>query len=359
MTAIFGGIPYVGANVNTITPPSIIIERAVGTDIGLEGSLLNNHLSFEADFYNRLTQDAVFGIPVLGSLGTSGTVIGNQADIQNRGFEFLVTWKNSVSKDFSYSVSANAGINSNKVTKVATGSNPLYGGGNGITNGALATRTILGQPIGEFYGYKVAGIFQQDQTSGAQPTAKAGDFQYVDENHDGVIDGRDRVNLGDPNPKYNYGFNTNFTYKSWDLTLDFQGVAGVSVYNANIAFRYGNENFTQDFYDHRWHGPGTSNTYPSANVGSNANAAPNSFFVESGAYFRLRNAQLGYSLPPTVLSKIGVKRIRVYANAQNPVNIFGYKGFSPEVGGTPTNAGIDANVYPLYATYNFGVNVTF
>jgi TonB-linked SusC/RagA family outer membrane protein len=367
LTAIFGGVPYIGTNVNTITPPSIVVERAEGTDIGLEGALFNNHLSFEADYYNRLTKDAVFAIPVLASLGTSGSVIGNQADIRNRGFELLVTWKGNINKDFSYSVSGNIGINNNKVLRVSTGANPIYGGGNGITNGALATRTVLGQPIGEFYGYKVAGIFQStaDVASYAkngtpiQPNAKPGDFKYADVNNDGVIDGRDRVVLGDPNPKYNYGFNTSFTYKSFDLALDFQGVAGVSVYNANIAYRYGNENFTQDFYNNRWHGSGTSNTYPSADVGSNANAAPNSFFVESGAYFRLRNAQLGYTLPGSILSKVGVKKVRFYANAQNPINIFKYKGFSPEVGGSPTNAGIDANVYPLYATYNFGVNVTF
>ena len=192
-----------------------------------------------------------------------------------------------------------------------------------------------------------------------RPTAKVGDFIYQDTNKDGVIDSRDRIKLGDPNPKFNYGINTSFTYKNWDLALDFQGVAGVSVYNANIAFRYGNENYTQDFFDHRWHGAGTSNTYPSPNVGSTANAIPNSFYVESGAYFRVRNIQLGYSIPQSVLSKLKIKKLRIYANAQNPLNFFKYKGFSPEVGGTPTNAGIDANVYPLYATYNFGVNLTF
>jgi hypothetical protein len=146
---------------------------------------------------------------------------------------------------------------------------------------------------------------------------------------------------------------------NFDLTLDFQGVAGVSVYNANIADRFGNENFTLDFYTHRWTGPGSSNSYPSVNVGSNANAAPNSFYVESGSYFRVRNAQLGYTLPSNVLNKWKVQKIRFYANAQNAINIFGYKGFNPEVGGSPTNAGIDVNVYPLFATYNFGVNVTF
>jgi hypothetical protein len=173
------------------------------------------------------------------------------------------------------------------------------------------------------------------------------------------VTSKDRVNLGNPNAKYGYGVNTYFKYKNVDLTLDFQGRADVSVYNANLAYRFGNENFTQDFYEHRWHGPGTSSTYPSVNLGNTYDSAPNSFYVSSGAYFRLRNAQLGYTLPGAMLRKVGIQSVRLFANAQNAINIFGYKGFSPEVGGSTLGTGIDANVYPLYATYHFGVNVTF
>ncbi|WP_183567124.1 SusC/RagA family TonB-linked outer membrane protein [Mucilaginibacter sp. SP1R1] len=369
LTAIFGNpqVAYQGASINSVVPPSILWERTVSTDFGLEGGLLDNKLTFEADYYNRETKDAIFAIPVAGSLGTSNSsIIGNQASIQNRGFEFLVSWKDQASKDFSYSISANLGINTNKVLDVITGKNPIYDGGTGLTNGALATRTVVGEPIGEFYGYKVTGIFQTKEqvVASKQPGASPGDFIYQDTNHDGIVDSRDRVVLGSPLPKYSYGVNTSFTYKNFDLALDFQGVADVSVYNANIAYRFGNENFTQDFYNNRWHGAGTSNTYPSVNVGKTANSAPNSFYVESGSYFRMRNAQLGYTLPGSLLSKWKIAKVRLFANAQNAINLFGYKGFSPEIGGTTTNGavsgrGIDANVYPLYATYNFGVNVTF
>ena len=365
LTAVFGNpqIARLGSVINTVVPPVTTWEKAESTDFGLEASFLGNKLSFEADYYNRITQNAIFAIPIPASVGAAGSNIeGNQAKIRNRGGEVLITWKDKPSADFSYSVSANVGINTNVVLNVQSGKNPIYTGGNGIANGALATRIVEGEPIGEFYGYKVTGIFQQNQSSGPQPTAKAGDFMYQDTNGDGTIDTRDKVVLGNPNPKYSYGINTSFTYKNFDLQLDMQGVADVSIYNANIAYRYGNENFTQDFFDHRWHGPGTSNTYPSVNVGSNANAAPNSFYVESGAYFRLRNAQLGYTFDAQSLSRYGIKKLRVFANAQNALNIFGYKGFNPEVGSVDNNVGnrgIDANVYPLYATYNFGVNVTF
>ncbi len=362
LSAIFGGVTYTGASINTVVPPTTVWERAVGTDIGIEASLLKNRLYFEADYYKKKTEQAIFDIPILGSVGTgSSSIIGNQADFQNSGFEFSATWKDNMSKSLSYSVSGNMSFNKNEVLSVTTGANPIYGGGAAATGGLLATRTVVGQPIGQFYGLEVAGIFQSaSEISGsAQTTAKPGDFRYVDQNKDGIIDGKDRIAIGNPNPKMTYGLNTNWIYKNFDLTLDFQGVSGVDIYNANLGLRFGNENFTKDFYDNRWHGQGTSNEYPSANIGGGDNYRPNTFFVEDGSYFRVRNMQLGYTLADNLISKWGLKKLRVYVNAQNAINSFKYRGFSPEVGGSPTNAGIDANVYPLSAIYNFGVNLTF
>lgn len=363
------GSTSTGASINTVVPPATYWERGVGSDIGLEASLLKNRLYAEIDWYNRKTEKAIFDIPILGSIGTSsGAIIGNQATFQNQGYEFLVTWKDNINKDWTYSVSANAGFNKNKVLAVSTGANSIYQqvGPTGSNN--FNTQTIVGLPIGQFFGYKVLGIFQSaadiaGYKSGTgvviQPNAQAGDFRYQDVNADGVIDAKDKVVLGNPNPKMVYGINTTVAYKEFDLSLDFQGVAGVEIYNANLGFRYGTENFTQDFYKNRWHGEGTSNFYPSANIGGSTNYLSNSFYVEDGSYFRVRNIQLGYTLPLKYFGNSGISRLRVYANAQNPFNFFHYRGFSPEVGGGPTKAGIDVNVYPLYATYNFGVNLTF
>jgi len=352
-----------GASINTIVPPTTYWERSNGTDVGLEASLLNNRLYAEVDWYNKKTEKAIFDIPVLGSVGTSsGTITGNQATFQNQGFEFLFTWKDNINKDWSYSISANAGFNQNKVIEVTTGGNPIY-----QYLGALQiTRTVVGQPIGEFYGYQTTGIFQsaaqiQDYKSKdgtvIQPNAKPGDFIYKDENGDGVIDDKDRIVLGNPNPKMIYGINSTLTYKNFDFMLDFQGISGVQIYNGNFALRYGGENYTQDFYDNRWHGEGTSNVYPSVNIAGN-NSLTNSFFVENGEYFRIRNVQLGYTFPK--FKNTGISQLRIYVNTQNPVTWFPYRGFTPEVpANAPTKAGVDQNVYPLYATYNFGVNLTF
>lgn len=353
-----------GASINTVVTPTTKWEVGEGTDVGLEAALLNNKLNLELDWYNKKTVDAIFAIPVLGSVGTvSGTIIGNQATFQNQGFEFLATWKDDINKDWHYSLSVNGGVNQNKVLKVATGGNPIYD----YLGANVITRTMVGQPIGEFFGREVIGVFQSaadiagyTNKNGVviQPTAKPGDFKYKDMNGDGVIDDKDRAVLGNPNPKFIFGINTSVTYKRFDLMLDLQGVSGVSIYNGNFALRYGGENYTKDFYDNRWHGEGTSNVYPSVNVAGN-NSYTNSFFVEDGSYFRVRNAQLGYTIIGNQQHSF-FSNLRFYVNAQNPFTWFSYRGFTPEVqANSPTKAGIDQQVYPLYATYNFGVNLTF
>ena len=274
-----------------------------------------------------------------------------------------------IGSDFSFSLNANFSINNNKVLTVSSGSNPIYGGGNASPGGAFATETVAGQPIGEFFGYKVVGIFQNATqiASSSQPNAKPGDFIFQNTTGDKILSGKDRVDLGNPNAKYLYGFNTKFNYKQFDLAIDLQGVAKVSIYDAIEGLRYGGENFTQDFYDNHWHGQGTSNTNPSVNVGATSNSVPNSWFVRDGSYLRIRNLQLGYNLPVSVMSAIGIHSIRIFASAQNPVTFTKYKGFSPEIQAqtngvnqnTGVNQGIDTGVVPIYATYNLGLNVTF
>ncbi|TDW99942.1 TonB-linked SusC/RagA family outer membrane protein [Dinghuibacter silviterrae] len=370
-SVIYGntGVISNGVSVASITPPPLAWEKGVGTDIGLEAVTLANRLSIEADYYNKTTQGFVFQVNIPGSVGAATSyIITNVGNIRNRGFELSLNWKDNISKDFSYSIGGNVTINNNQVVSNSAGSQKIYNGGEGATGGLFTTVTTLGQPIGEYYGYKVVGVFQSAADVAAykdskgnlyQPSAQPGDFKYASTTGVGPISGNDRQYLGNPNPKYTYGINTNWAYKHFDLSVDVQGVADVSVYNANKGLRYGAENWTQDFYNKRWHGAGTSNSYPSVNIGGGTNYNPNSWFVESGSYFRIRNLQLGYTVPSNVLNRPWIQKIRVYADAQNPFNFFKYTGFSPEIGGTPGNAGIDNSIYPLYATYRLGVTLTF
>jgi TonB-linked SusC/RagA family outer membrane protein len=363
-TAIIGNIPYVGANRAMIVPPTLLWEVVEETDLGAEFGFLNNRLSIEADWYNKVTQDAIFEVPILGSGGyRSPNIKGNFATFRNRGFEFAARWNDELNADFRYNIGFNFATNENQVTGLGGGRASLLAGGLPV-GGFMTTISRVGDPLGSFYGYQVDGIFQtpQEVTDSAQPNAKPGDFRYKDLNNDKVIDARDKVVLGNPNPGFIYGINTGFAFKNFDLQLDIQGVADVDIYNGNRNVRYGNENYDQDFFENRWHGPGTSNEYPSANL-AGSNLEPNSFYVEKGDYIRIRNLQAGYNLPAELTTKWKMQGFRVFVNAQNLVTLFKYHGFSPEVV-SPTenaaiNAGIDRNVYPLSATYNVGVNVTF
>ncbi|MDO7884349.1 SusC/RagA family TonB-linked outer membrane protein [Hymenobacter cheonanensis] len=358
--APIGGTFQTGGNLVTQTAPTLRWETAHEADAGLEMRFLNNRLTAELDYYNRRTIDAVFPVPVLAGPGYANNTgyFANNANFQNQGVEAALRWNSQGTGDFSYNIGVTGAYNQNKVLATAGGA-PLSAGALPVA-GYLSTITQVGSPLGAFYGYQVAGVFQSDNeaASSAQPGAHAGDLRYQDVNGDGVIDNRDYVMLGNPNPRLTYGLNTYFRYKGFDLQVDFQGVAGVEILNALREVRYGNENYTQDFYNSRWHGAGTSNTTPSANL-TGRNLDVSSYYVESGDYLRLRNVQLGYNLSKSLASNLRVQGVRIYVNAQNPVTWTKYKGFTPEVGGTPTNAGIDLNVYPIAATYNFGINVNF
>ncbi|HEY6063226.1 MAG TPA: SusC/RagA family TonB-linked outer membrane protein, partial [Chitinophagaceae bacterium] len=358
----FGGttsIIWHGANNTRFPPKSLVWEVVKESDIGLEMASFHNRLFIEMDYYSRQTDNAIFSLPILGTVGASNSsILGNFATYNNKGFEFSANWKESTGK-FKYNIGVNLSTNKNQVINILGGNVDLYGGGLPV-GGYLTTLARIGQPIGSFYGFVVDGVFQTnaEAAASAQPQAKAGYFKYKDQNGDKAIDAKDKVIIGNPNPKLTYGINSGFEFKHFDLQLDLQGVAGVDVYNAMKGVRYGNENYTEDFYNNRWHGAGTSNTYPLADL-SGPNLDPNSWFVEKGDYIRIRNAQLGYTFSNTLLKKWKLQKLRLYLNAQNPLTIFGYKGFTPEVGGAPMSTGIDLNVYPLSATYNFGINLTF
>ncbi|PTX21250.1 TonB-linked SusC/RagA family outer membrane protein [Pontibacter mucosus] len=357
--AIRNGVLYPGWNINTTTPSTLFWEVVEEFDAGLEMGFLDNRLTVEADWYNRKTKDAIFGVTPLGYLGLGGQILGNYATFRNRGMELIANWNHDISQDFSYSIGANFSRNKNEVTDVAI-ENATFYNGNLPVGGYQVSVTRVGDPIGSFFGYEVEGIFQNEQEieNSAQPGASPGDFRFRDQDGNNVIDERDKRIIGNPNPGFTYGINTSFRFRSFDLQIDIQGVADVDVYNGNRNVRYGNENYDKDFYDNRWTGPGTSNSYPSADL-TGRNLDPSDYYVEKGDYIRIRNLQLGYNLPESVVSTLKMRNLRVYINAQNPVTWFKYNGFSPEVGGAPVSQGIDRNVYPLSATYNFGVNATF
>lgn len=367
-TGIFGGNNAVpGLTFSTVYNNFLKWETIEEYDAGAELYTLESRLNVELDYYNRITHNAVFNAPVAGVSGTD-QLLGNNGKIQNQGVELTLGWSDKTSDGkLNYAVSGNFSTNVNKVLAINNESGIIYGP---TLNGAFVTKTVKGEPIGSFYGYKVIGIFQSnadiesytgsDQTV-LQPGALPGDFKYANTNGDNKIDANDRQLLGSPIPKITYGLNGSLNYGNWDLAISFQGVAGNKIFNAKRANRqpFPDANYDLDFYKNHWTGSGSGNTYPSAAL-NRQNLDPNSFFVESGAYFRIRNVQLGYTLSPSLTNKWKIHKLRIYLSAQNPLTLFAYNGYTPEVGGdTPISTGIDYDTYPLSATYTGGLELNF
>ncbi|OYU80292.1 MAG: SusC/RagA family TonB-linked outer membrane protein [Flavobacterium sp. BFFFF1] len=344
----FFGTPSTLANAVSVTQlvdPTINWEIVEETDFGVEARILKNRLSLEAGYYNRETKDAVFDItiPPLSGLGTR--VFTNAGSFVNKGFEFTANWSDKTSEKFSYAIYGNVTTIDNEITEVLGGS--FFNTGPGLFGNPIK-RWEQGQDVGSYYGFEVEGV---NQTTGA--------LEFKDLDGNGAIDDQDKTFLGSPIPELVYGFGFSMNYSNIDLSVDFQGVAGNEIYNFNRNARFGNENWDQDFADNSWTPTNSSNTYPVANS-DQTSSRPSSFYVEKGDYFRVRNIQIGYTLPSSLLSKAKLDRVRFYISAQNPFTSFNYNGFSPELGKQSiSDSGIDNNVYPLSGIYSFGINLNF
>ncbi|UOU97113.1 SusC/RagA family TonB-linked outer membrane protein [Chryseobacterium daecheongense] len=366
-TSIINAGAYYGNNgspaqtIDQIIDPNIGWETTTGRDIGLEMALLNNKLKIEATYFDKDTKDVVYGI-VQGTVSGAtnwNNYITNAYSFNNRGFEASVNYDTKINENIRIGVYGNLTTLKNEITSV-------YGGSYLETGASLFGNSIIrlqeGQSVGSYYGYQVVGVFQnQAEVSGwaTQNGAKPGGFKFADIDGNGIIDARDKTFLGSPVPKGTYGFGFNMNVYDFDFAIDFQGVFGNKIYNYNREQRFGNESWDLDFYNNRWHGAGTSNTYAMA-TNDQSIILPNSFYVEDGSYFRIRNIQIGYNLPKAFANSLSITRLRLYVSAQNPWTSFKYNGFSPEILNTDrVQMGIDNNIYPISAIYTFGMNLTF
>lgn len=330
-------------------------ERVNETNVGLEYATLNNRLTADIDWFYRMTTDAVISPTIAFS---NQTLAGNWGKILNTGFDISINWKDNVG-DFKYYAGFNCSTLRNRV-KELKGRPYIIGG---------KTVNIVGKPMNSFYGYEVIGVYQTPEEVAADPIAVAnglepGDFKYKDLNEDGVIDGSDRKALGNYLPTFTYGINFGFEYRGWDFALSTYGQHGAKLFNRKRQNRYaqGNWNFDHDQFKNRWTGPGSTNEYPSAaalmkswNVSSSATAS-NSYFVESADYFRIQNITLGYTFRNIKISSAKIASLRLSLSADRPFNFFSANSFTPELSDPE---GWDTEVYPLSATYTFGVQLDF
>lgn len=346
----------------TSANPDLKWETIEQTNFGLDAEFWDGRVGFTTDFYLKNTLDMLYAAPIPLTAGTAAPVT-NIASVKNQGLELSLNYRNR-DRAFKYSVGGNIAFVKNEVTGLGQGSEPIFGARVQSAN-ADVTKTDVGQPIGSFFGYVTDGIFQtQDEIASAafqNENTAPGDIRFKDLNGDGVINTDDQTYLGNPSPNITYGMTLDLEFKGFDLGIFVQGTQGNEIYNATVRYDFNYVNRPVSVLN-RWTGVGTSNFEPRVNLlDPNQNARVSNRFVEDGSYLRLKNIQLGYSLPKSLLSKIKFEKFRLYVSAQNLFTFTQYSGMDPEIGayGGPLNAGVDRGFYPQARVLLGGVNVTF
>ena len=310
-------------------------ETSVQTDFGIDASLFGGKIDLTFDYYNKTTNDVLLSLPIPYTSGYFLPADANLGQIKNSGIELAVSYNNKVG-DFRYSLGGNFTTTNNNV--VSLGGIPEIVSGVG---GAQSHRTTAGESLGYFYGYKTNGIYKTAEEAkaalkDASGTASAGDVRFVDVNGDGVIDSKDRTKLGSPIPGYFYGINGSAGWKSFDLSVLLQGVGKMQVYNAG---RQGFENMSDGGNQstsvlNRWSASNPSGTFPRATADDpNSNNRYSDRWIENADYLRIKNIQLGYTLPNSIggMTKDFLSGARVYIGIQNLATFTQYSGFDPEV----------------------------
>ena len=362
-SAVFGDTLVDGQGAQTVYQNYLKWEVVTETNAGIDFALLDSRLSGEVDWYRRVTDRVVFHAPIATGGGVA-TLLANNGKVLNTGVELSLKWEDTLGTAFHYNVGMNATFNHNEVLALE-GRDNIPGG---YVNGVNSTLTQVGYPIGAFWGYQVDGIFQSKREASESPVVQsstgAGYFIYhdfagaEDGGPDGKITEADRVYLGSPLPWLMLGFNLGFDWKGFDFSMVLNANIGNKIFNAKRLNKqvFGAGNYDYDFYINAWSKDLPSDTYPSPKaLTSGLMAQSNSFWIEDGSMLRIQNVQLGYTFRNLFG---GGQRLRVYVSAQRPLTLFGYNGFTTEIGGSPIATGIDSSsVYPMQAIYTAGINL--
>ncbi|MDP4211031.1 MAG: SusC/RagA family TonB-linked outer membrane protein [Bacteroidota bacterium] len=360
------GAPQTSALLMTnFNNPSLSWETSEQKDLGLDVSLLKERLNLTLDYFDKLTFDLIktqdnnwpntFGL---------GAPLINQGEIRNSGFEFSATWRGQVGR-LGYTIGGNFATLKNRVAYIDENPNSFWAHGDAWRGTLAPYRSTVGQPYYSYWLIRNSGIFQSDKEvqdykgpdgTEIQPNAKAGDLKFVDQNHDGKIDDNDRVYMGNAFPKFTYGFTANLSWKNFDLSMFFQGVAGVKLFHA---FKESTLNGAEQGYNRwnkilgAWSPTNTGSKIPIISA-SDANSnfqTPSDWYLESGDYLRLKSLVIGYNFPKFIKSS----SLRVYVSGDNLITITKYSGLDPEVGGI----GLDGGQFPVSRVISGGVKLTF
>lgn len=362
-TYVFDNQLTFGTAVGAISNPEIKWEKNKAFDIGVDLSLFNK-IDIAADYFKKRTDDLLLNPQVSGILGVTapgaaGPVV-NAGSVENEGYEFSISYRETISEDFNFNLNYNFTKIDNNVVFVGNATGVLEGGSFGVGQ-EPPSRMEAGFPIGYFYGYQTNGLFQTQSDVDAhasQTNAAPGDLRFVDQNGDGVIDADDRTYIGDPIADFTMGMNLTLNYKNFD----FNAYAFASIGNEIVRNYERNLPLTNrpTYYLDRWTGPGTSNSFPRVTTGATGNTLFSDFYVEDGSFLRLQSVQLGYTLNKSLVEKIEFDSIRFYMSASNLLTLTKYRGYDPTTSnGAPIGGGIDQGFYPNPQTFLLGVNMNF
>jgi TonB-dependent starch-binding outer membrane protein SusC len=367
-------VKTIGSYPPILPNPNISWETSESTDLGADVNFFKNRLQYTFDWYKKDTRGWLVTAPNPASYGTGAPVI-NGGTISNKGIEMFLRWNDNIGK-LNYGVSLSYTLNKNEITAIANSEGIIHGPANVLSQGTSEMyRAQVGYPIGYFWGYKTAGLFQDTaqvshytytnpttgKTNKIESWAKPGDVIFVDLNHDGIINDKDKTQIGDPNPHFIYGIQLNADYKGIYVQITTNGQGGNQIAKSYRSFNDSpQQNYTTDVFN-RWHGPGTSNSMPRLTASSsNSTMYISDLYIENGDFLRISNITIGYDLK-SLIKKMPFSQFRIYYTGKNLFTFTKYSGLDPEVGYAPDNwsSGIDLGFYPQSKTNLIGLSITF
>lgn len=353
-------------------------ETTTSTNIGFDLGLLQNKVQVNFDWYNRLTDDILLQLGLPYALGNASAPAFNVASVRNRGIDLTLDYSDDINDNFRISGSLIFSTYQNEVTLIDPVNDKAFITGFGLRVPAV-TRSIKGQPISSFYGYVVDGIFQTEEEAASAPSFPGyndatvyvngveqqgvGKFRYRDVDGDGAITSADQTFIGNPHPDFTYGLNLSLGYKGFDLTLFMQGVQGNDIFNY---VRYWTDfntfqgNRSKRVLYGSWTPDRPDAKLPILDENDAISSRPSTYFIEDGSYARLKNVQLAYSFPSSLISKIGLNQCRIYVQGQNMLTFTKYTGLDPELslrGNNNQQIGVDEGIFPTPKTFILGINL--
>lgn len=373
-----GSSPWTGSAAWLMGNRGLKWETTDTKNVGFDFGMLNNKLTGSINYYVNQTEDLLITKRLSPSAGFENPVL-NVGKIRNNGIELELNWADKV-KDFEYNIGFNMSTTNNKVVNLADEGQALPATGLLYDTDHIPAYAKEGHSISGFYLYRTDGIFQSDAEAaawnkehghtnaqgewiGIQPNAKAGDIRFKDLNNDGSLNEEDKEYCGTGIPKVEVNLNLSAAYKGFDLTLSFGSAFGHKLYNGNRYFYESMKTPTNMLatVTNAWSPTNTNTDIPRAVYNDpNNNSRESDRFLENGDFVRLRQAQLGYTLPKALMMRANIEKLRFYVSGDNLFTITGYKGIDPEFStSSPLNAGIDRHIYPFTRSFTVGAQLTF